>query len=90
MPFSDDELEEFYRRIEARTAAQVGRRVPRHRRPLLACPTPDKEAYRDEESARSGVYRIRERSRGDLRLRIYHCACGSWHITSSPDLWFRR
>ncbi|MFT4125253.1 MAG: hypothetical protein QM662_03385 [Gordonia sp. (in: high G+C Gram-positive bacteria)] len=81
--FADDELEEFYRQIEIRTALTPQRRrgsTSRHR----ACPTPGKEAFRSEGAARGGIDRIRQSGRAAPNLRWYRCDCGSWHITSSP------
>ncbi|GAA1480194.1 hypothetical protein GCM10009624_06340 [Gordonia sinesedis] len=81
-PFADDDLDEFYRRIEALTAAR-----PRRRRPARpsydACPTPDKEPFGTERAALDGIDRI-ARVRRYTGLRCYRCACGAWHITSSP------
>ncbi|MGV9670895.1 MULTISPECIES: hypothetical protein [unclassified Gordonia (in: high G+C Gram-positive bacteria)] len=81
--FSDDDLEEFYRRVEARTDLTPPRRR-RVARPRPPCPTPDKDAFGSERSAREGIDRITESGRRSLALRCYRCACGAWHITSSP------
>lgn len=81
--FSDDELEEFYRRIEAITDLDA----PRRRRPPRAhveCPTPYKDAFGSEAAARDGIERIRVHRRAAATLRCYRCQCGAWHITSSP------
>ncbi|GAB90970.1 hypothetical protein [Gordonia rhizosphera] len=87
MPFSDDDLDAFYREIEARTAAQpVRRRRRRRARPNAEpCPTPDKEAFAAESLAREGIARIKLRTGPSVGLRCYECACGAWHITSRPQ-----
>lgn len=83
--FSDEELEQFYRRVEALTEMTPTRR---QRRPPLPpeCPTPYKDAFRSEADARDGISRIRTRvlGRDSPSLRCYLCTCRSWHITSSP------
>ena len=93
--FDDEELEEYYRRIEALTFDVPGA-VRRYRRPgtpasratpvppkaVHGCPTPDKAAYRDENEARAAILAIRATSRRTAVLRCYPCACGSWHLTS--------
>ncbi|MFW0785840.1 hypothetical protein AAFP35_15110 [Gordonia sp. CPCC 206044] len=86
MPFSDDDLDAFYRDVEARTAA---RPAPRRRsmvsaEPTVICPTPDKEAYVAQAVARDAITRIRRRTGPSVHLRCYECACGAWHITSKP------
>ncbi|MGC4963526.1 hypothetical protein ACPXCG_22015 [Gordonia sp. DT218] len=85
MPFSDDDLDAFYRDIEARTAASPPRRRRRigvDRRGVPACPTPEKDAFAAEMPARDSIARIRHRIPPDVTLRCYECVCGAWHITS--------
>ncbi|RPA66388.1 hypothetical protein EF294_01700 [Gordonia oryzae] len=82
-PFSDDDLEQFYRGIESRTDATP--RHPRRSAPVYRpCPTPDKDAFGSEAAANEGIGRIRQVGRRAPTLRCYRCDCGSWHITSSP------
>ncbi|NDK91178.1 hypothetical protein GYA93_16555 [Gordonia desulfuricans] len=83
-PFSDDDLEEFYRRIEILTDLTPTRRAPRRPAPIIDCPTPYKDAFVSEGTAREGIDRIRQAGRRAPNLRCYHCRCGRWHITSSP------
>ncbi|AFA73454.1 hypothetical protein GPOL_c24250 [Gordonia polyisoprenivorans VH2] len=83
MPFSDDDLEQFYRGVEARTDLTPRRR----RRPAPVyrdCPTPYKDAFGSEAAAIEGIGRIRQVGRRAPTLRCYRCDCESWHITSSP------
>lgn len=62
------------------------------------CHTPSKVKFFDEESARKHITRMtalaaqRERRRhpnaGRMQInaiRPYHCKCGFWHTTSTPD-----
>ncbi|MGV9711341.1 hypothetical protein ACWDTI_11825 [Gordonia sp. NPDC003424] len=84
MPFSDDDLDAYFREMESRTAAKPARR-PRSAKPAqVGCPTPEKDAFAAEMLARDGIDRIRHRTVGDVRLRTYRCVCGAWHITSKP------
>lgn len=84
MPFSDDDLDAFYREIESRTAGKPTRRPKRAAPDHPGCPTPDKDAFAAEMLARDGIDRIRRRTVGDVTLRTYRCVCGAWHITSKP------
>ncbi|GAB37868.1 hypothetical protein [Gordonia sputi] len=85
-PFADDELDEFYRRIEAGTQQPSRKRSSptqssrTSRTP--ACPTPEKDAYRDVHEVDAAVSRIRAAGRTAPVLRSYECICGSWHLTS--------
>ena len=92
-PFADDELDEFYRRIEAGTAHSGHRRSSPSRSsqtrssqsgssPTAACPTPEKDAYRDVHEVDAAVTRIRAAGRSGPTLRSYECVCGSWHLTN--------
>jgi len=94
VPFSDDELEAFYREIEARTAYRElmeNRRAERsaRRAELPDCPTPDKLPFTSPAAAMDGIERIKARTFGTVSLRYYECACGRWHITSSAQLTHR-
>ncbi|WP_132994279.1 hypothetical protein [Gordonia zhaorongruii] len=88
--FDDDELERYYRRIEAGTAAAHARRSrPRREVPdvVFTCPTPEKIAYEDLAAVTGAILAITRQSRS-RSLRCYECACGSWHLTSGvprPD-----
>lgn len=85
MPFSDDDLDAFYRDVEAATAANPARRrKSAHKATAPGCPTPGKDAFAAEVLARDGIDRIRTRTLGDVHLRTYRCVCGAWHITSKP------
>nr|WP_083835866.1 hypothetical protein [Gordonia otitidis] len=79
-PFADDELYEFYRRIEAGTRS--GRRRRRSPARSAICPTPEKDAYRDVRAVDDAIARIRAAGRSAPTLRPYECVCGSWHLTS--------
>ncbi|MGB6247064.1 MULTISPECIES: hypothetical protein [Gordonia] len=85
MPFDDDELEEYYRRIEAgtRAAAAKPRRRPRVV-PVagLRCPTPEKIAYPTSAAVAGAILAIARDSNGRTTLRSYECSCGAWHLTS--------
>ncbi len=90
MPFSDDELDRYYRDIEARTAAvrpSVPNRDAGGARPVnnaRGCPTPDKKPYRSAVDARDTIRHI-QTVRSDVPpLNAYQCGCGAWHITSRP------
>lgn len=94
MPFSDDDLESFYREIEARTAFHElmhRRPAPRSERRIetVECPTPDKLPFSSPADALDGIDRIKRRAVGTLSLRYYECMCGAWHITSSARLTYR-
>ncbi|GAC55342.1 hypothetical protein [Gordonia amicalis] len=94
MPFSDDDLESFYREIEARTAFHElmhQRPIPRPERRIetVECPTPDKLPFSSPADALDGIDRIKRRAVGALSLRYYECMCGVWHITSSARLTYR-
>ncbi|MFW0794797.1 hypothetical protein AAFP30_13380 [Gordonia sp. CPCC 205515] len=85
MPFSDDDLDAFYRDVEAATAAKPVRRAKsKPKTTARGCPTPEKDAFAAEMLARDGIDRIRARTVGGVRLWTYRCVCGSWHITSKP------
>ena len=91
MPFSDDDLELFYREIEARTASNEHVRRATRRVELPVCPTPDKLPFSSPDDARDGIDRLRRHVVGTApELRFYECACGAWHITSSANLIYRR
>ncbi|WP_439032957.1 hypothetical protein [Gordonia terrae] len=92
MPFSDDDLESFYREIEARTASRdQPRRSHRGGIDYPACPTPDKLPFASPADARDGIDRLRRHIIGNAPdLRYYECSCGAWHITSSAQLIHRR
>lgn len=85
MPFDDDELETYYRRIESRTAAANARPRVRQRavpRIEFACPTPEKIAYPSLHAVTGAILAIaRQSSRPSLRS--YECRCGAWHLTSA-------
>ena len=92
-PFADDELDEFYRRIEAGTQYSGRKRSTSSRSsparssqtrptPTPACPTPEKDAYRNVHEVDAAVTRIRVAGRTTPTLRSYECVCGSWHLTS--------
>lgn len=86
MPFDDDELEEFYRRIESRTAAANARPRKRRRqvpRVQFACPTPEKIAYPSQAAVTGAILAVARNSRGRPNLRSYECVCGAWHLTSA-------
>ncbi|MBD0021439.1 hypothetical protein GII33_10910 [Gordonia pseudamarae] len=86
MAFSDDELEEFYRAVEERTAWRRERPVRRARpRRARVCPTPYKECFPTPMEATDAIARSRTTRFGVPWLRSYHCDCGSWHLTSTPD-----
>ncbi|WP_374206188.1 hypothetical protein [Gordonia zhenghanii] len=83
--FDDDELEEFYRRIEFSTEAASSR--PRRRRRVVTtaaiiCPTPEKIAYPDLAAVTGAILAITRQSRTRPSLRCYECRCGYWHLTS--------
>lgn len=85
--FSDDELDEFYRSVEARTASNARpARSPAAPDPALGCPTPTKDAYRSRVDAEDAIAYARATRRTDTPLRTYRCVCGRWHITSSPEM----
>lgn len=50
------------------------------------CPTPHKRSYPSKNHARNALHKTwRTGYRGGqhkLPLRIYHCPCGKWHLTS--------
>lgn len=78
-PFADDELDEFYRRIEANTTQQPRRnRTPSN----PTCPTPQKDAYLNVHAVDEAIIRIRAAGRAVPTLHSYECVCGSWHLTS--------
>ena len=83
--FDDDELEQFYRRIESSTAA-ANARPRRRRRPVetaaIVCPTPEKIAYPDYAAVTGAILAVTRASRGRPSLRCYECRCGYWHLTS--------
>ncbi|MCF8569891.1 hypothetical protein L5G32_06385 [Gordonia sp. HY002] len=83
--FDDDELEEFYRRVELSTAA-ASSRPRRRRRPVttaaIVCPTPEKIAYPDYAAVTGAILAITRASRTRPSLRCYECRCGYWHLTS--------
>jgi len=84
--FSDDELEEFYRTVEQRTAWRRERPVRRIRpRAVRVCPTPYKDSYSTPMEATEAIERSRSTRYGVPWLRSYQCECGSWHLTSTPD-----
>lgn len=85
MPFDDDELDEYYRRIESRTAAANAK--PRKRRRSVppvqfTCPTPEKIAYPSLAAVTGAILAIARGSQSRPSLRSYECVCGSWHLTS--------
>ncbi|OUC76372.1 hypothetical protein [Gordonia lacunae] len=92
MPFSDDDLEAFYRDVEARTAFRdQHRRARRGGVDYPPCPTPDKLPFASPADAREGIDRLRRHLIGTSpELRYYECSCGAWHITSSAQLIHRR
>ncbi|MFT4200660.1 hypothetical protein [Gordonia sp. (in: high G+C Gram-positive bacteria)] len=85
--FDDDELERYYRRIEARTEAGPGPAKQR-RDPVaddgdvLDCPTPGKTGHPGEDAAWLAVAVIRAGRLHTPDLDVYRCRCGLWHITS--------
>ncbi len=91
-PFADDELDEFYRRIEAGTAHSGHRRSSPSRssqtRSSQSRSSPgglsdtEKDAYRDVHEVDAAVTRIRAAGRSGPTLRSYECVCGSWHLAS--------
>ncbi|WOC14071.1 hypothetical protein MP11Mi_31830 [Gordonia sp. MP11Mi] len=84
-PFDDDELEQFYRRIESRTDAATARRRRRRRvvtTAAIICPTPEKIAYPDYAAVTGAILAITRQSRTRPSLRSYECRCGYWHLTS--------
>ncbi|EGD56222.1 hypothetical protein [Gordonia neofelifaecis] len=86
MPFDDDELEEFYRNIEARTSAAHARPRKRKREVpaiVFACPTPEKIAYPSLAAVTGAILAIARQSRTRPTLRSYECVCGAWHLTSA-------
>ncbi|MFZ2240128.1 MAG: hypothetical protein WAV90_11350 [Gordonia amarae] len=86
MAFSDDELEEFYRTVEQRTAWRRERLVrPSRPRAVRVCPTPYKDCYRTPMEATEAIERSRSTRHGVPWLRSYQCDCGNWHLTSTPD-----
>ncbi|MGO3325867.1 hypothetical protein [Gordonia sp. (in: high G+C Gram-positive bacteria)] len=85
--FDDDELEEFYRRIEFSTEAASARPRPRRGRrvvttAVIVCPTPEKIAYPDYAAVTGAILAITRKSRSRPSLRCYECRCGYWHLTS--------
>ncbi|ACY21733.1 hypothetical protein Gbro_2492 [Gordonia bronchialis DSM 43247] len=83
-PFSDDELAEFYREIEGRTATgRPRRRTGSRLEPAQPCPTPDKSAFGTHAAALDAIAYSRLHRPRAPQLRSYRCACGAWHITSS-------
>ncbi|GAC78331.1 hypothetical protein GM1_003_00680 [Gordonia malaquae NBRC 108250] len=83
--FDDDELREYYQRMEDRTAAAHAR--PRRRRRevptvTFTCPTPEKIAYDDYPAVMGAILAISRASRARPSLRCYECRCGFWHLTS--------
>ncbi|MFT3662404.1 MAG: hypothetical protein QM809_13765 [Gordonia sp. (in: high G+C Gram-positive bacteria)] len=84
--FDDDELEAYYRMIEARSAER-GR--PRRRREKAVryepptCPTPEKIAYPTLAAVTGAILAVSRSSRQSPTLRCYECRCGAWHFTSS-------
>ena len=84
--FDDDELEEFYRRIELRTEIAADRPRRRRRevpRPQIVCPTPEKIAYPDHASVTGAILALTRGSSSRPALRCYECRCGYWHLTSA-------
>lgn len=88
MPFSDDDLDTYYREIEARTATDRDLRrsgTPTTARPspdVSDCPTPDKGSYRSAADAQDTINHIRGLRPQAPMLSGYRCVCGAWHITS--------
>ena len=86
MPFDDDELEKYYRRIESQTAAANARPRKRKRHvplPEVMCPTPEKIAYPTLAAVTGAILAIARQSRTRPSLRSYECRCGAWHLTSA-------
>ncbi|MBM7369386.1 hypothetical protein [Gordonia hydrophobica] len=85
MPFDDDELETYYRRIEAQTAA-ANARPRKHKREVppvqFTCPTPEKIAYPSLAAVTGAILAIARQSPSRPSLRSYECRCGFWHLTS--------
>lgn len=86
--FDDDELERYYREIEARTAshdtAATARRL--HRKvadAFTGCPTPSKTAFRSRADAAAAITTMSSGTWRTVSLRTYRCQCGWWHLTSS-------
>ncbi|MGB3604772.1 hypothetical protein [Gordonia sp. (in: high G+C Gram-positive bacteria)] len=86
MPFDDDDLEAYYRRVEARTSANSSRSRKRERvvpAVQFECPTPEKIAYPTLAAVTGAILAIARQSRDRPSLRSYECKCGSWHLTSA-------
>ncbi|ALG84866.1 hypothetical protein [Gordonia phthalatica] len=86
MPFDDEELESYYRRIESRTAAADARPRKRKRavpRVEFSCPTPEKIAYPSLAAVTGAILAIARQAPSRPSLRSYECRCGSWHLTSA-------
>ena len=84
--FDDDELEAYYRMIEARSDARERRR--RRNTPAISydepvCPTPEKLAYPPLAAVTGAIRAVGRSSRKPPTLRCYECRCGAWHLTSS-------
>ena len=86
MPFDDDELEEFYETIEARTRAAHARPAKKKREippVVFSCPTPEKIAYSSLAAVTGAALAVARSSRSSPSLRTYECRCGFWHLTSA-------
>lgn len=92
MPFDDDDLEVYYRRIESRTSSNGAR--PRKRKRVVppvqfTCPTPEKIAYPTLAAVTGAILAIGRQSHDRPSLRSYECTCGAWHLTSAVPRPFR-
>lgn len=87
MAFDDDELDAFYRSIEARTAQRAPRRRPARpplSTPKVRCPHPEKTGYPDRAGVTAAILARRHAQPSSARLWCYECVCGRWHLTSRP------
>jgi hypothetical protein len=51
---------------------------------MTACPHPKKHAHPTEGAAIAHLISMDHAGRRGLKLRAYHCVCGSWHVGNKP------
>lgn len=51
------------------------------------CPQPYKDPYPNHQAAENALNEAWASHRKNRRmpLRTYHCECGAWHLTKTPD-----
>lgn len=54
-------------------------------REKMGCPHLEKNAFASKRDAESALYATwRRMGRTRYAVRVYHCKCGFWHLTSKP------